>query len=261
MESFNYRTAVALLPVMNGDENVTKSLIDAIELYSSSLTKEGKEMLIKFILKTRLHENAKLRMSTLYDSCDSLIRDMRHHLLTKKSNTAIHKELSSISQNGLTVDKYGSKVEQLFVDLTVTQADGDQNAYKILRPQNEKNAIKSFIDGLRNREIRTILSARNYDTLKDTIRAAQDEELSYNRPHSHDMAYVGYQDYSYNNRGNHRRFNNGRSNHSGASLSVLKYNTVARWNIPIQKECISINGIGGKVQTMGYVFITLTING
>lgn len=39
-----------------------------------------------------------------------------------------------------------------------------------------------IIDRLGNGEIRIILSARNYHTLKDTIRATQDEELPYNRP-------------------------------------------------------------------------------
>lgn len=48
---------------------------------------------------------------------------------------------------------------------------------------------------------------------------------------------------------------------SGASLSVLKYETVKQWNIPMHTECISINGIGGKVQTVGYVFIALNLNG
>lgn len=169
-------------------------------------------------------------MLTSYDNCDSLIEDMRHHLLTKKSSTAIHKELSLISQN---VYKYGSKVEQLFVDLTVAQADGDQNAYKILRPQNEKIAIKSFIDGLRNREIRTIFSARNYGTLKDIIRTAQNEELSYNRPKSHDMAYVGYQNHFYNNRGNYRKYSNRHPNRTN-NRYIHRGNSRVSFNRPNQ---------------------------
>ncbi|KAF9797300.1 hypothetical protein SFRURICE_006282 [Spodoptera frugiperda] len=43
---------------------------------------------------------------------------------------------------------------------------------------NEKQAIKQFSDGLRNRRIRRIISARNYSSLKDAIQAAQDEETS-----------------------------------------------------------------------------------
>lgn len=48
---------------------------------------------------------------------------------------------------------------------------------------------------------------------------------------------------------------------TGASLSVLKYDTVARWNIPVQTEYLYINGIGGKVLTSGYVYVTMIANG
>lgn len=48
---------------------------------------------------------------------------------------------------------------------------------------------------------------------------------------------------------------------TGASMSVVKYDTVVHWNIPIHPENISINGIGGKIVTEGYVYITLTHKG
>lgn len=48
---------------------------------------------------------------------------------------------------------------------------------------------------------------------------------------------------------------------SGASLSAVQYDTVLQWNIPVHDHCININGIGGKVQTIGYVYITLNIGG
>lgn len=105
---------------------------------------------------------------------------MRTHLLTKKkSDTAIHNELVQIKQNGSSLDKYGSKTENLFSDLTISQADGDQKVLKILRPLKEKIVIKSFVSGLRNRQVSTILIARNYTALKDAIREARDEEASY----------------------------------------------------------------------------------
>ncbi|KAL4706271.1 hypothetical protein ACJJTC_017438 [Scirpophaga incertulas] len=129
MSVFDFKTAVALIPAMTGDENVTKNLIDSIELYSSTLNKE---------------------------------------------------------------ENYGRKVEELFVNLTISQADGNQDAYKILRPLNEKLAIKSFTNGLRNRQLSTILSARNYSSLKDTIRAAKDEEASYSRSNQEPTKYFGY---------------------------------------------------------------------
>ncbi|CAG9091914.1 unnamed protein product [Plutella xylostella] len=66
----------------------------------------------------------------------------------------------------------------MFVDLTISQADNNPNSYEILRPINEKLAIKRFADGLRNRRLGTIITARNYESLREAIRAAEDEELA-----------------------------------------------------------------------------------
>lgn len=45
---------------------------------------------------------------------------------------------------------------------------------------------------------------------------------------------------------------------SGASLSAITYKHVIELNIPFHKESVTINGLGGNVQTIGYVYITLT---
>ncbi|KAL0881980.1 hypothetical protein ABMA27_001732 [Loxostege sticticalis] len=178
MSNFDLKTAVALLPEMNDKEEVTKKLIDAIELYNSMLNADGKSTLINFILKTRLSESAKLRLASSYTSCELLLSDMKKHLLTQMSSTAIHTQLIKENQNTSTIEDYGKRLESLFVNLTISQADGNSASYEVLRPINEKLAIKSFIDGLRNANLRVILAARNYSSLKDVIRAAKDEELS-----------------------------------------------------------------------------------
>lgn len=48
---------------------------------------------------------------------------------------------------------------------------------------------------------------------------------------------------------------------TGASLSVVKYEAIGDWNIPIHPECITINGIGGKSTTDGYVYLSFSICG
>lgn len=233
MEKFDIKTAVSLLPIMNGDEDITKKLINSIELYSSMIDKDGQGILINFILKTRLTENAKLRLSASYSDCGLLVEDMKTHLLTKKSSNAVHAELMNIRQNTSSLENYGKKIEELFVDLTISQADGDQNAYAILKPINEKLAIKRFTDGLRDRNLSTIISARNYGLLKDAIRAAKDEELSSSRSAStEDTVYYsgrGRSGQFYNNRFTGQNFNRGRedqavSNESAATSNYRGYN-------------------------------------
>lgn len=178
MESFNLKTALSLLPVMTGDENITKQLISSIELYESMLESSGKTALINFVLKTRLSEGAKLRMSENYSTVSGLLQDMRDRLLTKKSDTALQQKLQSVRQDRKTVAEFGKEVEQLFVDLTISQANGDQTKYNVLKPINEKNAIKRFADGLRSSRLSTIITARNYVTLREAISGALDEETA-----------------------------------------------------------------------------------
>ncbi|XP_045541509.1 uncharacterized protein LOC106718281 [Papilio machaon] len=77
----------------------------------------------------------------------------------------------------ITQNAAGSNNAELFVGLTIAQSDGNPKSCEILRPINEKLAIKKFADGLRNRRLSTIISARDYSELKDAVRAAEDEEL------------------------------------------------------------------------------------
>lgn len=75
--------------------------------------------------------------------------------------------------------------------MTISQADGDGTKYNILKPINEKLAIKKFTDRLRNNQLSVILAARNYTELKDVIRATKDDEASGTRSNSESTIYAG----------------------------------------------------------------------
>lgn len=175
MESFDLKTASSLLPMLNDSEDTTKQLIDATEFYDSMLKTDQKQHLIKFVLKTRLSPSAKLRLNKEYASTSSLVDDMKKHLLTIKSDTTLQTKLINSRQGNRSIESFGKSLEELFVDLTISQAKGDDNAYSVLKPINERNAIKQFADGLNNRRLSTIISARDFSSLKDAIRAALDE--------------------------------------------------------------------------------------
>lgn len=214
MASFDLKTALSLLQTMTGEESDTKQLIDNIIYYDSTLTSiDCKQKLINFVVKSRLSQAAKLKLKLSYTSVKDLVADMRTELLPKKAATAIQSRLLRMKQNELSVANYGKELTELFVDLTISQANGDENSFKILKPINEKVAIKQFADGLRNRRLSTIISARNYDSLKDAVQAAQDEEvsmtstsgemMSMNRNKTYDSSYRGRRSYY---RGSRRPF-------------------------------------------------------
>lgn len=178
MESFNLKTALILLPSMSDTECNAKQLIDSIQYYDSLLKdNDSKTKLLQFVLKCRLSQSAKLKLNKNYSNINDLVKDMRVQLLPQKAASAIQNKLHQFRQNDLTIDEYGKNVCEMFVDLTISQANGNTDCYDILKPINEKYAIKKFADGLRNRRLSTIIAARNFESLKDAIQGAKDEEI------------------------------------------------------------------------------------
>lgn len=175
---FDLKTALNLLPVCSNDEASIKQLIDGIEYYTSELDENSQGKLLNFVLKTRLSQAAKLKLSPSYANINELITDLKAQLLPKKSASAIQRKLQNLRQNDLSIDEFGKQITELFVDLTTSQSDGSDASFKVLKPINEKQAIKCFADGLRIRRIGTIISARNFTSLKDAVQAAIDEDIS-----------------------------------------------------------------------------------
>lgn len=236
MAEFDIKTASSLLPIMTGDEEVTKKLIDCAEFYSQNLKKEHEQLLISFILKTRLSESAKLRIGTNYKTCTELIADMKTHLLAKQSATALQLEMVKARQGSQNIEEFGKKLEDLFVKLTISQADGNTSTFDVLRPINEKLAIQRFTEGLRNSRLSTVLAARNYSALKDAIRAAKDEECS-QQGSSTSVETIFSSQHRQRGRGTYNvRMQNHRYSH-------------ATWNQPTFRTYSRINNNRGYTQT------------
>lgn len=211
MATFDLKTALSLLPNLTNDDNITKQLIDNIEYYDTVLKRdECKQNLINFVLKSRLSQVAKLKLNSNYSSVQALVQDMRSELLPKKAAPAIQNKMHRIRQNDLSVSDYGKELTELFVDLTISQANGNTDCYNTLKPINEKYAIKQFADGLRNRRLSTIISARNYISLKDAIQGAQDEEMSTASTSGEILGMSRYKSYNSNYRGSRSNFRGSR---------------------------------------------------
>ncbi|KAF9788853.1 hypothetical protein SFRURICE_018429 [Spodoptera frugiperda] len=132
---------------------------------------------MNFVLKSRLSQGAKLKIKCSYSTVTDLINDMRKELLPQKSAPAIQDKLQKCRQNNLNIQDYGKEITEMFVELTIAQSSGNSDCYNILKPLNEKYAIKKFADGLRNRRLSTVITSRNYSSLKDAIQAAMEEDI------------------------------------------------------------------------------------
>ena len=85
----------------------------------------------------------------------------------------------------------------------------------ILKISNEKLAIGVFTNGLSNPELRTVVKARNYSTIKDAINGAKDEERSkyssvpqimHIRPKQFAKRHMREHDNQFPNKGHNRKF-------------------------------------------------------
>lgn len=217
MDTFDLKTALTLMPVMTNDEASIKQLIDSIQYYDSLLkSSDCKKNLIKFVLKSRISQSAKLRLQDDYSNAETLVIDMKKQLLPSKGATAIQKKLHNIRQNDMTISDFGEEITELFVNLTIAQADGKSENYNVLKPINERQAIKQFSDGLRNRRLSTLIAARNFSSLKDAIQAAKDEETS-SPSISGEVMGMYKRNYSTRHFNNNFRYNRGRYHHQASS--------------------------------------------
>lgn len=182
MDQFDLKVALNLLPVMNDEYTNTQQLINGIEYYSSIIEEQSHTQLISFVLKTRLSQSARLKLATKYETVLQLIDGMKKALLPKKSACALQKQFLNCKQNELSIDDFGKTLSEMFVNLTMSQAEGDTEKFNVLKSVNEKQAIRQFSDGLRNRRISTIISAQRFENLKDAIQAAVDEDISFSGP-------------------------------------------------------------------------------
>lgn len=220
-DAFDIKTAISLLPVINGQEQVTNQLIDGILLYSSLINDASKSQLIQFVLKTRLSPSAKLRLKTTYADIESLVEDIRIYLLPKKSSVALQTQLFKATQGRRSIEKFGTEIEELFVNLTIAQANDKRDAYEVLRPLNEKTAIKRFSDGLADKRLSTIIASRQFTSLSEAITAAVDEQSMSVQPQDQVMQFRANRNYKRGSfigsrgRGNRQFYNNNKTyNHN-----------------------------------------------
>lgn len=196
---FDLKVALNLLPVCKDDEASVRQFIESVEYYKSELDVSSQAKLLNFVLKSRLSPAAKLKLSSSYPNIDEFIADMKTQLLPKKCATAIQRRLQNFKQSHLSIDEFGKQITEMFVELTISQSDGNDASFKVLKPLNEKQAIKYFADGLRNRRLSTIISAQKFTSLKDAIQSAIDEDVT-TPSTSNEILTLNYRGRSFQNR-------------------------------------------------------------
>lgn len=69
--------------------------------------------------------------------------------------------LNSAKRNSTSIGEFRRSLKELLVDLTLTQAEGNEQIVKVLRLVNERIAIRFFANGLNNQNLGTIIKGGN----------------------------------------------------------------------------------------------------
>ena len=93
-----------------------------------------KKYLTNYVLKTRLTASAKIRLQKSYDSNHLLVNSLKLNFLTKKSASALSVQLSNVRQGSKSIEEFGRKIEDLLLDLTLAQSEGNDAAVAVLTP-------------------------------------------------------------------------------------------------------------------------------
>ncbi|KAI4465210.1 n-acetyltransferase-related [Holotrichia oblita] len=250
MEKFDLKVAATLLPIMDGTESKTRQLIEGIELYDTLLDKDGKNSLTNYILKTRLNSIAKIKLKSTYSSNTELVKDLKTYCIIKQSACALSAKLHTIKQGSQSISDYGKTIEDLMINLTLSQANEDDNKTKTLNEVNERIAINSFANGLSSGELRTIIKARNYINLSAAIQGALDEEMNTPKPvfHArsiHSSAKKGRSQYGYTNNYHHTHRGKFRQ-HPDVNRTNKTHNNYRQSNLVIIKNDLSTKCRGDK---------------
>lgn len=180
---FDIKGATSVIPILTKPvQNEVENLINCIELYFECIDKTLEKNLISFILKTRLNKTTRVTLNDKYDTIGELIDDIKKYLLPKKNSNTIQVKINSLKQDNYSITQYGNKLEELFAELTISQANNDSQTINVLKPINDKMAISTFANGLKDRHLSTIISARNPSHLREAIQIAQDHEVAAYQP-------------------------------------------------------------------------------
>ncbi|XP_017472935.1 PREDICTED: uncharacterized protein LOC108363917 [Rhagoletis zephyria] len=124
MSKFDLVTASKLIPEFQGDYLEVNNYLGLIEFYHDTLENEQqKQLLIKFVLATKLSEKVKNKILT--EAKPTTFEDFKKLLKqtykSYKTTSNIHSELSQTNQRGLNVNTFGSKIENLLASLNELQ--------------------------------------------------------------------------------------------------------------------------------------------
>lgn len=181
---FDVSTFHKSIPEFDGNVENLNRFIACCDHFQSSLPDNSmkvtflKALVRKFIGRAFDFYNKKDN----WESWDELKLALKSYFSPTQSFEGYQIELCKCKQDKLSVREFGERIEKILVEINKISNRieiAGENGGKFFKIQNEKLAVKSFLNGL-NEPLKTILRSRKYNLIQDAIKDAieiENEEI------------------------------------------------------------------------------------
>lgn len=207
-ETFDIKTATAIVQTYDGRAENLDAFVDAANLLKELTKAEHVAMAIKF-LRTRLTGKARQGLPENIITIGALVADVKTRCAETITPQSILAKLKVSSQKG-DVGKFCAEVESLSMQLQTVYISqmipGD-----VAKSMATKAGIDTLINGIKNTETKIILKAGTFPSVKEAVQKIN-ENLTQETNNSNQILHMSSQRYT--NRGR-QNFNTQRGNFRG----------------------------------------------
>lgn len=180
MSTFDLTKFHKLVPQFDGNEDDLDRFIDTCgDRYTACTEDIGKAEFMS-ALRSKLTGRAyDFFKKTVYTDWPTLKTDLKKQFASPETFEGYHLKLTSLKQENLSVRQYADKIEKILFAMNKASSEikvNNRDGTDFFKAQNDKLAIKSFINGLKD-SLRNVLRARKYTTIRDAISDAVELEI------------------------------------------------------------------------------------
>lgn len=216
-ETFDIKTATAIVQTYDGCAENLYAFVDAANLLKELTKPEHVAMAIKF-LRTRLTGKARQGLPENIITIGALIADVKTRCADTITPQSILAKLKVSSQKG-DVGKFCAEVESLSMQLQSVYISqmipGD-----VAKSMATKAGIDTLINGIKNTETKIILKAGTFPSVKEAVQKIN-ENLTQETNNSNQILHMNSQRYTNRDRQN---YNNQRGNYRGRYMNSYRNN-------------------------------------
>lgn len=171
-ETFDYTLFHRMIPEYSGNKDDLNRFIACCDQFLSKYTEANNRALFMQALVRKLTDRAfEFYNKQTISTWETFKEAFRKYFASQQSFEGYQIELAKVKQNNMSIRKYGEKIEKILneinkicADIKVANASGEQ----FFKVQNERLAIKSFINGL-NDPYKNIMRSRKFTTMNEAI--------------------------------------------------------------------------------------------